>query len=334
MSSALSERRNHALDFTKGALVLLMVLYHWFNYFVSTVGPVYTYLRFVTPSFIFLAGFLITNIYPSRYDFEYLSVSRRLFNRGIKLLALYTALNVLANLVFSASYRGSMPGVEGFFGMADKIYISGNAKSLFWVLLPISYLLLIVSGLFLLGRGNLRPVHISCWAAMAAVFLFNSRLMPSANLEMLAIGLLGAVCGTYPIARINGLVSHTLGIGVLYFSYTMIVAIVGVPFSLQVIGVVLNVTVIYLIGLKQLFVERVYNEVALLGQYSLLGYIAQIGILHILRQLFMRIELSVVLVWALSFGAVVALTIVIVKGVDISRKKSSALRSLYGMVFS
>src|SRR5690349_11729639 len=51
--------RNPALDFTKGVLVLLMVLYHWINYFVTREGDLYRYLRFITPSFIFITGFLI-----------------------------------------------------------------------------------------------------------------------------------------------------------------------------------------------------------------------------------------------------------------------------------
>src|SRR6184192_3526731 len=57
--------RNSALDFTKGMLVLLMVLYHWLNYFVASEGDFYRYLRFVTPSFIFITGFLISNVYLS-----------------------------------------------------------------------------------------------------------------------------------------------------------------------------------------------------------------------------------------------------------------------------
>lgn len=45
-----------ALDFTKGALVLTMVLYHWLNYFVGVTGYYYRYLHFLTPSFIFITG--------------------------------------------------------------------------------------------------------------------------------------------------------------------------------------------------------------------------------------------------------------------------------------
>ncbi len=66
--SAPKSRRIPALDFTKGALVLLMVLYHWINYFVGPeVTYYYKYLRFLTPSFIFIAGFMISNVYLSKY---------------------------------------------------------------------------------------------------------------------------------------------------------------------------------------------------------------------------------------------------------------------------
>ena len=66
---AVEKSRNSALDFTKGALVLFMVLYHSLNYFrLDRGGPYLTYLRFLSPSFIFISGFLITHIYRSKYQ--------------------------------------------------------------------------------------------------------------------------------------------------------------------------------------------------------------------------------------------------------------------------
>src|SRR6266850_1409966 len=75
-----------ALDFTKGALVLFMVLYPWPNYFIATEGNSYRYLRFVTPSFIFISGFLISNVYTSKYDTCALQLPKRLMSRGFKIL--------------------------------------------------------------------------------------------------------------------------------------------------------------------------------------------------------------------------------------------------------
>src|SRR6185503_19333445 len=92
--------RNYALDFTKGALVLLMVFYHWLNYFI---GPDfdYRYLRFLTPSFIFITGFVISHVYFSK-NTDVGRLSSRLFTRGLKLLLLLVVLNVGRAIVMQA----------------------------------------------------------------------------------------------------------------------------------------------------------------------------------------------------------------------------------------
>ena len=60
-------KRIWALDFTKGVLVLVMVLYHWLNYFIGSNGFFYRYLLFLPPSFICISGFLISRVYVSRF---------------------------------------------------------------------------------------------------------------------------------------------------------------------------------------------------------------------------------------------------------------------------
>ena len=83
-SSAVENRagRNLALDFTKGLLVLLMVLYHWINYFVSQQGDFSEILRFITPSFIFITGFLIANVYLAKYAIDDPRLYKRLIQEG------------------------------------------------------------------------------------------------------------------------------------------------------------------------------------------------------------------------------------------------------------
>src|SRR5579872_3641096 len=70
--------RDMAIDFTKGALVLFMVLYHWLNYFFGPHGQYYDYLRFLTPSFIFITGFMISQIQLRRYENTGRNLARRL----------------------------------------------------------------------------------------------------------------------------------------------------------------------------------------------------------------------------------------------------------------
>src|SRR5690242_11816494 len=88
-----------ALDFTKGALVLIMVLYHWMNYFVEADGSIYKYLRFLTPSFIFITGFLISHVYLSKSRSSGWTIAGRLLGRGFKLLAIVACLNLALNSI-------------------------------------------------------------------------------------------------------------------------------------------------------------------------------------------------------------------------------------------
>src|ERR1700683_2255102 len=61
-------QRISALDFTKGALVLIMVLYHWIDYFIGSGLDLFRYLRFLTPSFICISGFFISAVSLAKYD--------------------------------------------------------------------------------------------------------------------------------------------------------------------------------------------------------------------------------------------------------------------------
>lgn len=59
--------RDVSLDFVKGILVIVMVIYHVMNYF-STAGPdSFGYVRFVTGSFIFVSGYIISTFYERKY---------------------------------------------------------------------------------------------------------------------------------------------------------------------------------------------------------------------------------------------------------------------------
>src|SRR5512141_590938 len=86
--------RDTAIDFAKGTLVLFMVLYHWLNYFVPQ-GQYYNYLRFLTPSFIFISGFMVSQIHLRRHENGDLRLPKRLIVRGLKLLAVFVVLNTL-----------------------------------------------------------------------------------------------------------------------------------------------------------------------------------------------------------------------------------------------
>jgi len=329
-----ADDRNPALDFTKGVLVLFMVLYHWINYFVGIEGPVYAYLRFIPPSFIFLAGFLIANVYPTKYGFSDSRLYVRLIIRGLKLLALFTLLNVTANIFFARSYKGAMPGVDGFIRDAATIYISGNARMSFGVLVPISYLLVLSAGIFLAIQVHKYSVHLICAALFLCVAFLDLYGLPSPNLSLIAIGILGMVFGFYPIEKVNNWTGHPYAVACLNVGYIIAISIWGVEYFLQVIGVCLSVMLIYLVGVRSAAWGEIRSPIILLGKYSLFGYVAQICLLQLLQRSLMSLNLNNWTLWIISFVGAFALTIITVRVAHQIRAKSHTADWLYRVAFS
>jgi acyltransferase-like protein len=326
--------RNLALDFTKGTLVLFMVLYHWINYFVTTDGrPVYTYLRFITPSFIFIAGFLITNIYPFKYGLGNPETSKRLISRGLKLLAMFTILNIIANAIFTTNYKGAMPGIGGFLGNAVAIYVSGNASASFAVLVPISYLLLLSACIVRLEARWKYFVHFFCAGLFICVVLLNVFHHSSSNLEMIAIGVLGMVFGFYPIDKIDRWAAQVNVLIALNLAYIIAISIWNVVYILQVFGVCISVMLIYSMGVKGIERNSIDATITLLGKYSLFAYVAQIGLLQLLHRGLFQLDLGTEAVWTISFFGAMALTVLSIKIMHWGRIKSPIVDTSYKTIF-
>jgi fucose 4-O-acetylase-like acetyltransferase len=142
--------RDYSIDFTKGILVLAMIIYHSLNY--SKTNSLFdNYLHFIGSGFIFMAGFLITNINRDKYKQETRTLYTKLILRGLKLAALFTILNILINLAVKQNYGDRLMGINIFIENAFSIFIKGNGKiAAFEILLSIGYLFLL-SPLLLLG---------------------------------------------------------------------------------------------------------------------------------------------------------------------------------------
>jgi hypothetical protein len=309
-------------------------LYHWINYFIGLQGDIYRYLRFITPSFIFIAGFLIANIYPVKYGWGSPQASKRLFIRGFKLLGLFMILNVTANLIFANNYRGAMPGIDSFLHDASGIYLSGNAKSSFWVLVPISYLMLISAAIFIMGNASKYVLLPLCVFLLVCVALLNMYGLSSANLELMTVGLLGMVVGLFPIQTINKWAQRYYIVGGLNAAYILAIMIWNVTYYLQVVGVCLSLMIIYSIGMKDVLWSSIQNQIYLLGEYSLFAYIAQIGLLQLLYRGFPFLHLQVMGVWVLSLIGAVTLTVMTVRMTHWSRGKSPFIDRMYKIAFS
>jgi peptidoglycan/LPS O-acetylase OafA/YrhL len=338
-ASSPKAQRISALDFTKGALVLIMVLYHWINYFIGPQWQYYQYLRFLTPSFIFITGFMVSNVYLSKYDAADPRLAKRLFVRGLKLLVIFIVLNVARTFLIPALGTGVVMGNLLDPGNLFTIFVSGNLPVVggkliaFSILVPISYLLMFSGALMLSYRLYKYTFHVVCVVLLSSILALGLIGDLSPYLEVVTIGMLGVLAGFIPIAKINDFVRHPYMLAFAYLCYTIAITIWNVPFPLLIVGVTLSVMVIYLIGISGSESGIIKGEVILLGKYSLFGYISQIAILQILSAGLRRFD-SGVAVLAISFVAAFALTIASVEIVDRARARTPSVDRLYKAVFA
>ena len=334
-------QRIPALDFTKGALVLIMVLYHWLNYFYGPQGDVYRYLRFLTPSFIFITGFLVSNVYLSRYGVSDRRLPRRLIQRGLKILGVFVALNAVRLMLLPEASRDQLLSDHSSISSLLDIYIigtnlgGGQGKTIaFYVLVPIGYLL-ILSAVLLFGARFYRYFfHLVFAFSLLGVLALDLNGVPSANLQLLTIGLLGLILGYFPIEKVNTFVKHPYFLIAAYLGYVGAITVWNVIYPLQVVGVCLSLMIIYLLGETGGEAGRVRNVVILLGKYSLLGYIAQIAVLQLLHQGMRHVYVDVASARGITFLAAFALTILVVEATDRARRRASTIDRLYKAVFA
>ena len=327
-----------ALDFTKGALVLIMVLYHWLNYFYGPVDN--RYLRFLTPSFIFITGFLISNIYLSKYGVSDPQLPKRLIQRGLKIFGVFVLLNVTRILLVRENFQPQVSPVRSSIRSLIDVYIlgsgvgGGQTKAVaFFILLPISYLLILSAVLLVASKFYRYTFYVVCVFFLLGIVALNFAGLQSPNLELVTIGLLGVITGYLPIDKVNAVVRHPYLLTFAYVLYLGAITVWDVIYPLQIIGVYLSLMIIYLLGLKSGEPGRARAVVVLLGKYSLFGYIAQIAVLQLLRQGLNYID-SEVAVLGLSFVLAFALTILSVELVNRTRAGSTTVDRLYKAVFA
>jgi peptidoglycan/LPS O-acetylase OafA/YrhL len=328
-----------ALDFTKGFLVLLMVLYHWVNYFIGPQWRYYEYLRFLTPSFIFISGFMISNIYLTKYSVSDPRLPKRLVTRGFKLLAVFVVLNLGRFVVVPVLGTGIVGKNQFDPSVLFAIFISGNIPASgsklvsFPILVSISYLLILSGVLMYPMRLFRHAFHIACGLMLLLILALDLMGMRSFNLEFVTVGVMGVLAGFVPIDSVRKLVQHPLAVTMAYVAYLVAITKWNVPFPLLVIGVVLSVMVIFWVGDSGKQAGFVKKTVNLLGKYSLLGYIAQIAILQILGAGYHRLHLGAVM-FAISFPAAFVLTIASVQVTDHLRGRAAGMDKLYKAVFA
>lgn len=331
--------RDTAIDFTKGILVLFMVLYHWLNYFIASSGHFFNYLRFLTPSFIFITGFMISQIHIQKYGTYGLRLPRRLLNRGLKLLAIYIGLNSLILFIpggFLARHAyasSSLPAtLFSVFVTGNTTVYGGQKTSSFGILLVIAYLLVLSAALTLLSRRVKYAFHFLLLFVILSILFLGLEGTESANLDLLMSGILGVVFGYAKKAQVVAVTKHTYSLCGIYLIYLITITFWNVTLPIQIIGVVFTTALIYKAGQSTKGSDTFRERAILLGKYSLFGYIAQIAILQALRKWLWFPEYGVMGL-TISFVLGFALTFYVVDILDWARLKSAKVNHLYAIVF-
>lgn len=325
--------RIEALDMTKGALVMAMVVYHSFNYSTDyTLG--FKYLPFLPPSFILIAGFLISRLYFTPEAARDSRVYGRLFFRGFRLLLLFTLLNVLTQLVGHRKFATDPQGVTYLLDYWREIYgIGGGQFASFSILLPIAYLLLLAPLLILLYRAH--PLLVPLVAVSLAAFCMMPQLGYdySVNLALLSAGLIGVILGRVPDKALSLLRRHWYVPVAVYAGYIAFTHLVWQSRLDQLLYALLAVAAIFSVCAAIGAGAFAGRELLIVGRYSLLAYIAQIAALQVLTRLIGRLE-PFSMAFYLQMAGVGLLMFLMAETLDWIRKRAAWIDASYRFVFA
>ncbi len=320
------------LDVVKGVLVLLMILYHWLNYFVGPRGDFYKYLRFITPSFIFLAGFLVAHLYLRKYNAVDPRLRWRLFQRGLRLLALFLGLNVAGILALNHFGPDAGREVAAFFANTHQVFVAGNGNpGAFAILVPISYLLMFLAAHLWLSGGRPRFDWALGTGLFVLIYFLRQAGVLEGYLELFTFGILGMVCGRATPEMLQRLGARRFEVFCLWICYLVWLSEWNEILPMQVLGVLATLGLLFAWGAHCAGTSWWMRRLMILGAYSLPAYIVQIGVLIILERLLPRSLGGARLV--VSFPATVALTVLAIETTVWLRQRMRAADSAYRFVF-
>jgi fucose 4-O-acetylase-like acetyltransferase len=279
--------RDLRLDMVKGVLVLLMIVYHAMSIATTATVEDFRYLRFVSGSFIFITGYMISRFFAPAFARDATTAAARLIIRGIKLLLVFTVMNVAIHVTGVGNPLKAQLGVDDYWSRAASVYLEGDIHlASFVILLPIGYLLMGAPLVLWLDR--------SLRGALAPILLFGALLAGlepaiserSGIVEFMLVGTVGLSLGllTHKFSATRGRL-HPLLAGAALAVALLLSGHLATTVAGYAVGVALVMKFLSDL-LERLSAESALGRCLLvLGRYSLLCYIAQIALIHVLFRL-------------------------------------------------
>jgi hypothetical protein len=323
--------RDLTLDLVKGVLVVGMVVYHAMNVF-STAGPdEYAYVRFISGSFILMSGYIVAKFYKTPFERDWRGTSRGLVVRGLKLLILFTFLNLLFDLTGIGNPEKIHLSISVYMDTLIDIYAFGKpGLTSFQILLPIAYLLIAAPILLMLGR-------LSKWLFVA---FFTITLAPwllaldSVNLDFALIGVIGLS---------GGMLMNTIGKPfAMKSTWTLVSALLAsaifmkylsVNLTTYALGTMIILKLLYDVCKRADLGSRLARLFISLGQYSLVCYIAQIAFMQALHQWLLKNRWPLGYETMLVVLATVIFMMILSAGLSIFRDRYRFVARAYKLIF-
>jgi hypothetical protein len=328
------KKRNEAIDFVKGFLVLLMVVYHVLNYLHYESVP-HRYLGFLPCSFIMITGFLVTQVYFHKYKINPKAVGSRLAIRAIKLVLIFIVLNLAARIMWSNDRSETGLIIFSFFKNWQNIFIFGNIEKVaFDVLLPISYTLFF--SIFILKFQGITASFTNAFAIVVTVLcIFLSIENRSAyNLYLLSSGIIGLALGGMQLTTVDKFANSWLFIAALILIYLALFFSKIDNYFSQIVTTFISLILFYALA-SSIKTERWwFQQVSLLGKFSLLSYIVQILFLQVTKNMMGSVDENLLEKTIMFIVITTLFTWLSVLFTYYAKTKSKAFAWIYNAVFA
>jgi len=310
-----------------------MLVHHSLNYY--PIGfPLIKYMRFVTGSFIFIAGFIITHFYITKYDLHEKTMYIRLFTRAIKLLLIFTVLNILIMMLLNNGLQSNAFDWSRLIHSIADLYIFGNYEMFYFdLLVPIAYVLMFTCLLIFILKRNFNLLK---YITLALIIYCSFRFFNNDGgyyLRYTTIGLIGASIGLIQHNKLEMISNYWLLIVVLYLIHILLLPIIKLYYPLYILIVILNLLFFYTLGMQIKQNNRLTDKIILLGKYSLISYIFQIAILQVLKRI-MDFSFLGVNKTFIAFILATLTTYLFIEFVDYLRRYSDLINKMYNLVFA
>lgn len=332
-------KRNFSIDFVKSYLVFIMLLHHGIDFLISNNNYYYfyKYLRFVTGSFVFISGFLISNVYINKYNINDNIMYKRLLDRAIKLLLIFTILNIFINntQIVEKIWEINLD-MKLIFETIFTIYIAGDYRVVsFEILVPIAYTLICSGFLIYLLKYRFNKIKFISFILVVYCSFKFFNMKEAYNLRYLSLGLCGLALGFIEINKIENFFKTKFrlkGIVIISSIYLFLLHIFKLSYPFYIISILVNLSIAYFIGENLAFHNIVENKLLLIGRYSLISYLFQVMCYKIISKILIMIP-NVAIRYIIGFLTTTTIMYMFIEFVEYSRKRIIYFNKIYKLVF-